>query len=434
MDKIFANALFTIAAVSSPNGTVPFLGPSAPNQRGEYQSVDICDPLDPTRVAKARRQSPLLLPLFVSGPLEERAWAWQEHYLSVRIVHLDENEARWECQEAQGCECIGALACRGAKSYRNVDPVYWDAQWQEIIGSYSRRLLTYPTDRLPALAGVASRFSEVAETEYLAGLWRSQFPYALAWYAREPSDCPTGRAVMWHSLNNKVPSWSWASVQNEAWWTWALLFGAGIRRNRGAALKAEAELVGSDCRPSTENPFGEVQEGSYIELRGRVVEAEMEVDRYGCACVRRDGFGAQLVQADCDIVADKPKTSWGERAREKLGIPGKKIDMRSSLLRRATGEDYFQRNDDHAKGPVLCLLLASLELEGKKHACVLILGPIADNETEYCRLGIASGNHDQSIYSRRKYWERWQGWDELEEWDDWERWFEGGDIRIIRVV
>jgi len=437
MDNIFANAHFTIAAVSSSNGTVPFLGPSAPNQRCEYQSIDIHNPLNPSQMLRARKYSPWLRPLVLYGPLENRAWTWQENHLSVRIIHMHSIEARWSCQQAQGCECIGALEARSAKSHRSVDSIHWNQQWQEIVNIYSRRLLTYSTDRLPALAGAASRFSSVARTEYLAGLWRSQFPQTLAWNVREPSDTPNEKIPLWYSLNNNVPSWSWGSVRNEVMWTEGVPRGPSMlqEQHEEVSIRAETELVQTDCRPSSENPFGEVQKGSWIELRGRVVEAEMKADPYGCACVVRDGFGPQLVKADCDIVTEEVGASWRKEAGIESRLTVGKAEATTTILRRAIEDDFSSRNDNHSIGPVLCLLLTTFEVRAKRHACVLVLGPSVEDATTYCRLALGSGTPNwPSVYHMRQDWNRWKGWGKLEEWADWERWFEGAQTKTVRII
>ena len=41
MGKLYENALFTIAAVSSRDSSVPFLGPDAPSMRDHWNTVDV---------------------------------------------------------------------------------------------------------------------------------------------------------------------------------------------------------------------------------------------------------------------------------------------------------------------------------------------------------------------------------------------------------
>jgi hypothetical protein len=103
MDMIYQHALFVLAAVSSSAASVPFLGPDAPADRYSYWTVHIktvatkndTSHIHSTMTARARDVSPQLLPSWVRwGPLEERAWAWQELYCATRIISFTDVEAK----------------------------------------------------------------------------------------------------------------------------------------------------------------------------------------------------------------------------------------------------------------------------------------------------------------------------------------------------
>jgi hypothetical protein len=238
MDKIYENALFTIAAVSSAHGQVPFLRSEAPSDRENWQAVNIDIDTDciestselnglPRAQLKARKCGPYLFPSFFHGPLEHRGWAWQERYLSVRIINFTKEEARWHCKVSKTCECIGRMQQQDSESERHPkheedeSEVQADIQqWRHIVTEYSKRQLTYTTDRLPALSGAASRFSTTIQSKYIAGMWLSDFPRTLAWYRGELSDSPIDKPKMWRSLDNGVPTWSWASISGETNWMW----------------------------------------------------------------------------------------------------------------------------------------------------------------------------------------------------------------------
>ena len=82
--------------------------------------------------------------------------------------------------------------------------IAWDAACQD----YSRRKLTYQTDKLPALSGLARHFgSRCREDTYVAGVWLSQLPRALLWGVsmnNRPKSRPPPTA-------SGIPSWSWTS-------------------------------------------------------------------------------------------------------------------------------------------------------------------------------------------------------------------------------
>lgn len=82
--------------------------------------------------------------------------------------------------------------------------------WNNIISRYSSLELTYKTDRLVAIFGVASRVQEALKDMdiYVAGLWRSQLPWMLLWQIRI-SDTPPSYDC--------GPSWSWASFNRDVY-------------------------------------------------------------------------------------------------------------------------------------------------------------------------------------------------------------------------
>ncbi|KAH6869334.1 heterokaryon incompatibility protein-domain-containing protein [Thelonectria olida] len=87
-------------------------------------------------------------------------------------------------------------------------PISPASDWQVIISEYSRCNLTRPSDKLPALSGLASTFERSTLFTYLAGLWKEDFVNGLLWYVPvqevEPHEQP---------LNPyRSPSWSWEST------------------------------------------------------------------------------------------------------------------------------------------------------------------------------------------------------------------------------
>ncbi len=81
-------------------------------------------------------------------------------------------------------------------------------EWDTACRDYSRRKLTYQTDKLPALSGIARHFgSRCQEDIYVAGVWLSQLPRALFWNVptrERPKDRPP-------PTESGAPSWSWMS-------------------------------------------------------------------------------------------------------------------------------------------------------------------------------------------------------------------------------
>ena len=79
--------------------------------------------------------------------------------------------------------------------------------WYSIVQKYSGLAITRESDRLPALAGIATIFSAKLESLYLAGIWQDDLTAFLSW-SQSPLHTASGRSLRIPSL----PTWSWASL------------------------------------------------------------------------------------------------------------------------------------------------------------------------------------------------------------------------------
>lgn len=135
-----------------------------------------------------------------------RAWTFQEWLLSPRVLHVH-NTTVWDCSECYGNETdhrfLSANPLVRAPSWlaTNID-------WCYIVVEFTRRNIKSDMDRLPALAGLAKKYSKVTGHKYLAGLWLEGLPMTLLW-SRDSihgdSKSPTAY---------RAPSWSWASLES----------------------------------------------------------------------------------------------------------------------------------------------------------------------------------------------------------------------------
>lgn len=140
----------------------------------------------------------------LSGPSLRRAWVFQERLLSNRFIHFTRGEIFWECRQSTWCEC-GSRQGEWIRKRMEGARTIGDQTWNLITEQYNDTQLTFEKDRLPALAGVAQRYAKLrGDWTYLAGLWKEDLPYALAW---RKSWCNEPRP-----LEQLVPTWSWASL------------------------------------------------------------------------------------------------------------------------------------------------------------------------------------------------------------------------------
>lgn len=434
MDKIYENALFTVAAVSSPSGNVPFLGNEAPNNRDWWQSVVIDIPTE-DRKSESVEQSSFEVPLrarkfkvctldVLHGPLENRGWTWQERYLSTRIINFTNTKLRWDCKTAHVCECVAGPGTD--LDLEDREPSF--IEWQKLVTQYSRRELTYATDRLPALSGAASRFHHVLKSEYIAGLWTGDFPRNLAWF----HTYKTQKADLLCALDNGVPSWSWASVAGEVEWLWDHSYSMGV--DAPLAIESQVELVTTNCRPSSDNIFGEVDKGSFLKIRGKVVEAEILYDRDGHASVQRKKFGKQWVDLSCVI------TSSNSEVDSNVSPEARSITMlnpaRQAAKADVPGDSLLP--ESKSKGLVYCLLLFTAESGGtSSRVCSLILGKgTADSDT-FQRLGLGItgyGDWNAPMDPFNSMREEWNDWKDAEDWRCWEEWFADAEVKTLTIV
>ncbi|KAK4541031.1 hypothetical protein LTR36_008400 [Oleoguttula mirabilis] len=81
-------------------------------------------------------------------------------------------------------------------------------RWRDLVGQYSHRDLTYATDALPALSGLAKSWQARSPGlgRYLAGLWEHDLLRGMLW--RCVDDRQTTRAAQY-----LAPTWSWACLR-----------------------------------------------------------------------------------------------------------------------------------------------------------------------------------------------------------------------------
>jgi hypothetical protein len=206
MPEIYAAAEITIAASCGRSTSEGFLETKAPPEKlfrfssGKYGNLFV-----------------LVKEGIFDGlePLDTRAWALQEHILSIGVLNFMTSSVRFECgssvvdldPEAPPDSRpipIPLLRQLGRALLNCSQNDFEDGDiWLRLVQEYSRRRLTFADDRLLAISGLGDRFGRIISGNYLAGLWESQLPYGLLWICLVPQIRPT---------NERAPSWAWASI------------------------------------------------------------------------------------------------------------------------------------------------------------------------------------------------------------------------------
>lgn len=231
--------------------------------------------------------------LSADGPLYRRAWALQEQILAQRSIVFAADGLHWRCcslsaneRYPEGWKTAPTEGFPALKLplYPAMPSEYFDLDsilqsWYRDVKEYARRFLTVPTDRLPAIAGLASIMnSALGGDRYVAGLWLSDIHRGLLWSTFTSDEDPK-----WVRLRSKdhissrpahppmmyvAPSFSWASRDKSAPnYDWVL--GMTIGMNTRPLLRH----LNPVCHLRGRNAYGEVA-SVWLELEGDLMELE----------------------------------------------------------------------------------------------------------------------------------------------------------------
>jgi len=270
MGKIYSHSSLTISAVSG--------GAYCPNDEPKmlyYQPVlgkpkALCDSCSSGHTGFEFLSDDTATTMLLNSPWFTRAWILQERILSPRVLYFSSTSMAWECNSSfTTFDTVGqigkALRLQFAQKATLSDPKFHlrdltiqlrsksMTMWRDIVREYSRRKLTFAQDKLPALAGVASKLAEKTGYTYVAGLWlQDLLPTGLLWF-RDFATTPITRPQY------RAPSWSWASIDSHVAWSKSL-----PEEN----VRAKVEIIQCEISLASKiSPFGAIS-GGYIEIKG----------------------------------------------------------------------------------------------------------------------------------------------------------------------
>ena len=212
------------------------------------------------------------------SPLSSRAWVLQERLLAPRTLHCTMQGFFWECSELRASEYEplgvrpdyfirdhGLLSLNKLKAKEN--SFITGSYWRHVVENFSSLQITFPSDRLPALAGLARTIQEHAKDTYIAGHFKSSLVSSLLWFKLD-SGTPGVQA-----RNSGAPSWSWASTPGQVKFTRLELEDYPSRDPKEYGWKAE--LLHISAEPVSMNPYGWLSHSS-LKLRGYLKERSSE--------------------------------------------------------------------------------------------------------------------------------------------------------------
>ncbi|KAK3648353.1 hypothetical protein LTR56_007470 [Elasticomyces elasticus] len=228
-----------------------------------------------------------------SSILATRGWCCQEKLLSPRVLHFADTQLFWECRHSARSEdnlffsprahgladvleySLAADQGRGTiQPKRKSTAALLDRWYHRVVADdYSGRKLTRASDKLIALAGLASAFKPLIKSRYLAGMWELDLVAGLCW-RRHGGGC---KATVY-----RAPSWSWASQDSRVAHSLAIRDG----------MIRYVEILDVDVTSADGNDTGAVTAG-YLVLRGPVVRG-----RLGAPAIIAEADN--VIAIDCD--------------------------------------------------------------------------------------------------------------------------------------
>ncbi|KAF2968932.1 hypothetical protein GQX73_g4622 [Xylaria multiplex] len=272
MRYVYENAEVTIAVSRAKEVHEGFLqdfqpyGYDSKTMPFKIRYRDLAGRIDPITIAPVKKIQPN------EEYLSKRAWAFQERSFSHRYLEYGPHCVHWSCQSQRVCDRRGGR-CSADQLGRDwrIFRVRQDHStltintWHRLVSEFSSGSLTHAEDRLPAMAGIAERFSSLGFGEYLAGIWQSHLLRGLLWAVKL---APKRKNPYRRSPSPLAPSWSWASTIR------CVYFGF----NEDYRFPA-ADLLGADIRHQVEGAtYGRVISG-HLTLRGFVARVSWKMPK-----------------------------------------------------------------------------------------------------------------------------------------------------------
>ncbi|KAN0089937.1 HET domain containing protein [Hyaloscypha variabilis] len=200
-----------------------------------------------------------------NSPWSKRGWILQERLLSHRVLYFGSNIMYFECLTNLRFEnCYYPTTWNygeiGIVEKVAIGQLITHSEclkyWTKLVSTYSEMFLTRPTDKLPALSGLASELQRITKDRYLAGMWQEGICSQLAWMV--PA-WVWGKPHITLSSDYTAPSWSWAAAKHQ------------VNIGSQDIIRSESgfEILNSWVALTGLDPFGQVKDG-YIEVRGKL--------------------------------------------------------------------------------------------------------------------------------------------------------------------
>lgn len=333
-------------------------------------------------------------------PLLKRGWAFQERILSPRVLHFCDTEMIWECKEYTLCEC-GDCRSMGKEEYHRIldhpSTAKLVKQWEDLVEAYSDLALSYESDKLPALSGLAKQMARLRpKARYLAGLWSDSLQWDLLWKnVKAGSHYQTWgtRPSSW-----RTPSWSWAAVDTKVVFPLSDSCFTSYEECVGELIKTYSTISDVQTCLATEDPTGQVK-GAWLTISGPLFATTLLID------ARIEGLGRFVLSIDITgkIIQQYPEPYGQNHARVSFDVHNGPFHLSSEI--------------DWPDGDIYCIRMARVRLKHtyprdkveEKEYPLVVYRP--SGATEYKRVGIVvqerASELTEHLVNPSGMWEDW---------------------------
>ena len=312
MTNVYRNAVLNIAAVAASHSDCGCW----PSSNSIFDSVDPLVVILEGSNIRLRGQyavfdTTMSRDAFDKAPLLRRAWVMQELCLARRVLYFCEKQLFWGCGELEACEtCPDGFPSeiwdselsemqwldiepgRAITTRNNALGTPLNTLWEHTVGFFTKRSLTFPSDKLVAISGLAKLCQEAFHADYVAGLWRHNLELQLIWFTT--SCCQQTR---YPPQTYRAPTWSWASIDVAV-------------NGLGDTTEWEPVIRVHDChiQTRTEDTTVDILDG-YLRLSGCLITVKIPTDedepdfQLGSRIFVNNkwAFGIAFVRLDCNM-------------------------------------------------------------------------------------------------------------------------------------
>jgi hypothetical protein len=218
MGSIYRHSVLTIAALGALDSSQGCFTARHPSVYGDIPLSNGSITLT-SRTPPHSGQPPFRREFEVAGsaasPLKTRAWCVQEELLPPRTLYYGSSGIFWQCIECEADEGY-PVGTRGQEENlksilsRTISSGQIDlSHWRTILERYTGCNLTYSSDKLVAISGVANLLAHATGEDMVQGMWKRDVWRELLWHSRNVTWADNHK---YRRLDNDSPSFSWASV------------------------------------------------------------------------------------------------------------------------------------------------------------------------------------------------------------------------------